>query len=171
VTFLLLLPLPLLSPWPLFRLTPLSPPSHTPHHTTPHHPTPPHTTHYHRLILSAGGCHVGDDGSLHRATVNASAVIVAVCVGFATVGGLIAYQVTALPPPPRSLPSPTALPPVDQRTPHYSPPHVSLTVIHTPLTHSHQCCYLLSAPSCNCKHPPPSFLPSLPPVGIGVGSC
>ena len=159
-------PLPLLSPWPLSRLTSLSPPSHTTPHPTPPHPTPPHTTRpRHRLILSAGGCHVGDDGSLHRATVNASAVIVAVCVGFATVGGLIAYQVTALPPLPHRAPS--------RRSTHaslqYSQPHASRTVMHT--NHALTPCYLLSAPSsCDCKHPPPSFRPSVPSASASAAA-
>ena len=71
---------------------------HASHSSSPSHPptrrpslAPAQTVGW--LILSAGGCHSGDDGSVYESAVNTSAVLVAVMIGFATVGGLTAYQI------------------------------------------------------------------------------
>ena len=69
--------------------------SHTssPSHLPTHRPTLAPAQAVGWLILSAGGCHSGDDGSVYESAVNTSAVLVAVMIGFATVGGLTAYQI------------------------------------------------------------------------------
>lgn len=67
--------------------------SSSPSHLPTHRPTLAPAQAVGWLILSAGGCHSGDDGSVYESAVNTSAVLVAVMIGFATVGGLTAYQI------------------------------------------------------------------------------
>ena len=67
--------------------------SSSPSHPPTHRPTQAPAQAVGWLILSAGGCHSGDDGSVYESAVNTSAVLVAVMIGFATVGGLTAYQI------------------------------------------------------------------------------
>lgn len=74
---------------PRYHASRTSSPSHSP----THRPTLAPAQAVGWLILSAGGCHSGDDGSVYESAVNTSAVLVAVMIGFATVGGLTAYQI------------------------------------------------------------------------------